>query len=610
MPATVESSHPASYDMSDSLGVLRHYWWLLVLGTVLGLGAGGAWWQLQDPIWESTTSVLVHPAGHDTNVIGGRTQGQVNLDTEAQLVRSTATATGAADHLGGATAPDELARQVTVEVPPNTSVLQITFTAATPEQARAGSAAFAETYLAHREQTARATLANQMAAIEGKVEELDASLAEINDQLAATTADTSAEANLESQRSTLASQLSSLNGRLNELTTATVTPGDIISEARVPTDPAGTPAPIILASGAALGLVGGLTAAGLTERFARRVRRPADVTRRLGVPMLAVLSGRPRGAAHGEEILSPYGTGGRVVDRLRNEVLASTQGQVILVTSARGGAGSSLVAGNLAASLSRSGRDVIVVGARVPDNVAAAGPLTRLLGVADTPGLSEVLAGRVAATDALQRAPRHPRLRAMTMGGSASATGLLQQPSLREVLRTLTAQTEYVVVDAPPTTASADTQSLAGHADVALLVVEPRRSRLADVADAAAQLRRVGTPLLGAVMVPPQHPEAAQDAEQPAAGPPDAAAGERDDAGSPAAGADHPDHPDYPDRPDFGPGDARAPRSGPPRPMRTGPHLPVLGAGEGDSETVVMPRLDADAMAVLEGTQGSTEQTG
>ena len=49
---------------------------------------------------------------------------------------------------------------------------------------------------------------------------------------------------------------------------------------------------------------------------------------------------------------------------------------------------------------------------------------------------------------------------------------------------------------------SADAQSLASLADAAIIAVELRRTRNTEVADAADQLRRVGTPLLGAVVLP------------------------------------------------------------------------------------------------------------
>ena len=58
------------------------------------------------------------------------------------------------------------------------------------------------------------------------------------------------------------------------------------------------------------------------------------------------------------------------------------------------------------------------------------------------------------------------------------------------------------MIEAPSTATSADAQSLASLADAAILAVELRRTRRPEVADAAEQLRRVGTPLLGAVVLP------------------------------------------------------------------------------------------------------------
>jgi hypothetical protein len=58
-----------------------------------------------------------------------------------------------------------------------------------------------------------------------------------------------------------------------------------------------------------------------------------------------------------------------------------------------------------------------------------------------------------------------------------------------------------VVIEAPSTASSADAQSLASVADAAILAVELRRTSYAQVMDASEQLRRVGTPVLGAVVM-------------------------------------------------------------------------------------------------------------
>lgn len=507
----MEPGHGGGGIEPDSLGALRHRWWLLGLGLLLGLAAAGTWLRIQAPVWESSTSVLVYPVGQDSNVAGGRTQREVNLDTEAQLVRSTAVATVAAERLGNGAAPESLAERVQVEVPPNTSVLVITYADRTGKDAQAGAEAFAAAYLEHRERAARSELETQARAIEGRMEELERALNRLNQRVSGTLPGTTAAADLDSQRTAVTTQLTSLTDRVNQLTTATVNPGAVIREAGAPAKPSWPHPAVGLASGAALGLVAGGVAAGLADRLARRVGRPADLSRRFGVPVLATLTASA--APPPDEIASPYAPAGRSFDRLRNELLAGLAdrplrtdwtGRVIVVTSASAGAATGLVATNLAASLSRCGHEVALVAAGLRPEPGDPGTLTRLLGIAAAPGLSEVLTGRAEIEEALQRTARFPRLRAMTMGGTATAAGLMQSPALRTVVSALAGLTGYVVVAAPATSSSADAQSLAGQADLALLVVEPRRTRIADVQDAVTQLQRVGTPLLGAVLIPPR----------------------------------------------------------------------------------------------------------
>jgi hypothetical protein len=102
----------------------------------------------------------------------------------------------------------------------------------------------------------------------------------------------------------------------------------------------------------------------------------------------------------------------------------------------------------------------------------------------------------------MQRTPRIPSLRVISTGGAATAAGLMQSQRLRDTLETLRRQAGYIVIEAPSTSSSADAQSLASLADAAILAVELRKARRPALLDAAEQLRRVGTPLLGAVVMP------------------------------------------------------------------------------------------------------------
>jgi Mrp family chromosome partitioning ATPase/ElaB/YqjD/DUF883 family membrane-anchored ribosome-binding protein len=485
----MEPTRPVS-DVSHYLGLFRRHWWVALLATGAGLAGGAVVSNALPKVYESTTSVLVQAVDQDVNAQGGRTKGTINLDTEAQLVGSGAVAVKAQQLLRSPDSPLELARNVSVEVPANTTVLVIRYSAGDPKAAQAGSHAFAEAYLRNREETARSGLDQQIKTLSLKVKQLTASLTTINKRLTAAQPGSSERSNLESIRNNSQNQLNSLTGRLNELTTTTVGAGSIISDARLPDTPT-SPNPLLnMATGAMAGLLLGLALAFARERLDRRVRSAADVRDRARINVLAALDERT--TPHFDDVLQPYGPGGRVFNRLRNEVLAS----------ASRGSATTLVAANLAAALARTGSDVVLIGAHLPDSVVDAAPLARMLGVAPMPGLSDLLAGRIGMVKAMQRTPRIPSLRVITTGGTATAAGLMQSQRLRDTLEALRRQAGYVVIEAPSTSSSADAQSLASLADAAILAVELRRARRPALLDAAEQLRRVGTPLLGAVVLP------------------------------------------------------------------------------------------------------------
>lgn len=471
---------------------LRRHRWVVCAGVVVGLaGAAGAF-AASDPVYASSASVLVRPVG----------PGAVNLNTEAQLARSAQTLTVAVRALPEGMSLDP--QGLTVEPLPDTSVLVIRYEAGTPEAAQAGARIVAEAYLANRSSEAKTQLAEQAKAVNDKIAEVTEQLASINARLSQLPADSNTAADLRSTAATLSTQITILSTRANELATTTVDPGQVIEPARLPSRPLRPVLWQYAAAGLGAGVLLGLAAAFVRERLTRRVRLGANLDRRCGVPVLAELPGHKTLA----RVMAARDPGGRSFNRLRNEVVAAlgARDRVILVTGASPGSASTVVAANLAAALARAGNDVVLVGANVPEMTGDAGtemvPLSHIFDIADVPGLTDVLARRIHLSGALQQAPRTPRLAIVTPGGAATAGGLLQSEGARTALRTLARQARYVVVEAPSAAAGADAQSLAGMAHAAILVAEAGRTRYAEVADAATQLRHVGTHVLGAVVVP------------------------------------------------------------------------------------------------------------
>ncbi len=601
----MDVNRPPSYDVSDYLGMVRRHWWLVALLTAVGVAGAAGFARTQPQVYESATSVLVMPTGgQDANAAGGRTSGPINLDTEAQLVVSTDIATAAGQLLQVPTPPDQLAAHVTVTVPANTTVLTIAYAAPTPKEARAGSHAFATAYLQNRQNSAQADLTSQITALDGKVKQYAATLSQLSTKLAQLSSNDPARAELNSQVSTLTSQVNNLTSRENQLATTTVTAGKIISDATLPSSPTRPRLSLFLASGAMLGLLLGLGLALLRERLDTRVRRAVDVTRRADVAVLGLLP--RRATADVDDVYPPYSAAGRMFHRLRNEVLASlpalpraTVGvpsrgapasQVVVVTGASRGPAATVVAANLAAALARSGGEVLLICAHLPDSLTDVAPTTRLLGVAALPGLCDALAGRVDLDEAIQQTPRYPSLRVITTGGTASAGGLLQSQAFRDALAELREEADYLVVDAPSTASGADAQGLASLADAAILAVELRRTHHAEVVDAAEQLRRVGTPLLGAVVLPRLPRPTAPAGSEPGAAPPPAA--------DPTA--DPIDEPDDEPAADGTPAKVRHRRR--PTAPRLGSGTPGPGQVEFDlsgDDTQAMPKLDDETLDAL-----------
>lgn len=56
---------PAADGLADALGMLRYRWWVVAMAVLLGIAAAAGWLRTQQPVWVSTTSVLVRPAGQD-----------------------------------------------------------------------------------------------------------------------------------------------------------------------------------------------------------------------------------------------------------------------------------------------------------------------------------------------------------------------------------------------------------------------------------------------------------------------------------------------------------------------------------------------------------------
>ncbi|CNF38315.1 capsular exopolysaccharide biosynthesis protein [Mycobacterium tuberculosis] len=466
--------------------------------------------------YTAAAQVLVAPTGFDDAAPGAsKSNSDVNLDTEAQVATSLEVAKEAKRLLKYEDDENHLLTHVSVSVPPNSGVLTIAFTDDEPGSAANGANLFAQAYLNQRTASAQANLARQMDAISKKVADLNRRNKVLLDQIPRSTGATRTYAR--SQQQIIGRQITELTGRLGSLSTTTINPGRIISNASTPTGPSGPNVPLYLIGGLMAGLLVGLGAAAVRDRLDTRLRSAADVERMLDMPVLLEL--QPGGKGERLGLLPARSRNGQEVHELSHQLNAvlGHGNHVILVTSATSGAGAGLSAANLAAALARTQSRVVLVCADLHSQESA-----RLADVPADVGLAEVLLGAHSLRDAMVRSPVQKRLWVVPPGADTDlAYELLQTRQMVQIVDKLRANTDYVVIDAPSTSSSADAQAIAEAADTALVVVEVPDAKRKDVEESVRALDRMSVTVLGTLVVPAQpnsasHPRPAR-AGRPAA---------------------------------------------------------------------------------------------
>ena len=142
MADLTQDRHPAGLPLlSDYSGFARRHRILLALSTGAGLLVGLAWATTQPASFSATASVVLVPVPvYVSPATTGLVPPEVSIDTDAQLLQSPRVLTAVADALG--TEPEQALEHLSVTATPQSHVLHVTVSGASPgEAARAADAA-------------------------------------------------------------------------------------------------------------------------------------------------------------------------------------------------------------------------------------------------------------------------------------------------------------------------------------------------------------------------------------------------------------------------------------------------------------------------------------
>lgn len=187
---------------------------------------------------------------------------------------------------------------------------------------------------------------------------------------------------------------------------------------------------------------------------------------------------------------------------LRTNVTFTQNTKTILITSSRMGEGKSYVAANLAATIAKTDKKVIIVDADMRK-----GRQNKIFGLENKRGLSNYLANceetkvDIGEVTSYIKTTKVPNLHLMTSGSRPSNPAeLLSAPKIKGLLSVLGEIYDIIIIDGTPSSIIADSVVISRFTDFTMLVTAYKTSKLEEVKKLIKSFEQVGTRLNGAVL--------------------------------------------------------------------------------------------------------------
>ncbi|TQS41393.1 polysaccharide biosynthesis tyrosine autokinase [Cryptosporangium phraense] len=429
--------------LTPYIHAFRRQWIMLLLSVVLGGGAAAALSYMQTPIYQSDTRLFVstNGIGSDGNQLNqGSNFTQQRVKSYADIVSSPAVLGPVVAKLGLGESVSDLSKMVSATAAPDTVILEIAVRDSSPNRARDIAKAVGEQFI-------------------------------------------------------------SLVEDIERPPSSAVSPVKIsvVEEAEIPQGPVAPRKKFSVSVGLALGLAIGGGIAIARDSFDKTVRSrdaAADLT---GSPILGAIPQDTAMHSHSLLLPSEHPTlGAEAFKRLQANIrFLSVDRKIrsLVVTGSVPDEGKTTTAANLAVALAQAGDPTILV-----DGDLRRGRLSDLFALSRGVGLTSVLLGDVAVSDAAQRWRHDLPLLILPSGPTPpNPVELLGSTRLSDTVDALVDDGFTVIFDSPPLVPVVDAALLAQATDGALLVVRVGKTRSDQIISSVEALRATGSQILGVV---------------------------------------------------------------------------------------------------------------
>jgi polysaccharide biosynthesis transport protein len=441
-------------DLRDYLRILRARWRLILLCTLLAIGAAALATFAATPVYRAQAQLFVSTSQGDAGSVGGLQQGsqfaQQRVKSYAEVIDNPTVTQAVIDELGLDLTARELESRIEATAPLDTVLINVDVTDESPSQAK-----------------------------------------EIADAVA-------------TRFTQVASELETPDGG-----TSSPVKVSVVRAADVPEVPV-SPRPLLnLALGLLVGVAVGVGAAVLRETLDTSIKGVEDVQDGLGLAPLGIIGYDGDSAKRPLIVhLDPQSVRAEAFRQLRTNLQFVNVGgppRSIVITSSVPGEGKTTTTCNLAIALAQAGvRVVLVEGDLRRPRVA------EYMGLEGAIGLTDVLIGRASLQDVAQPWGTGS-LRVLASGPNPpNPSELLGSAEMQAVLVELEGLCDLVLIDAPPLLPVTDAAILAKQASGAILVVRAGHTTKEQSARALSILNGVDAHVYGAVlnMVPTKGPGA------------------------------------------------------------------------------------------------------